>query len=176
MKTERKFNILLVDDDDTFCELVREVLVLEQSISQKVILSRLSDGQDAIDGLAGAVESNDLFPWPDLILLDQRMPKLDGTEALRRIRAGNLTRHIPTCMLSSSGQDRLVRDAYREGANFFLVKPFELEELRVKLTKIVDFFLSVAELPTGLPRPLTVGFSRKQRLAQDKASEQTQKP
>ena len=144
-----RLQILLVDDDDTFCDVIAELVEMDDEIARRITLNRLRDGRDALDYLTGVEPFADRqrHPWPHLVLLDQRMPMLDGTEALRQIRGNAQTRATPVCMLSSSDEDKLVRQAYELGANFYLVKPFRLEELQVNLHKIVDFFWSVAEIP-----------------------------
>lgn len=134
-------HILLVDDDDVFCDLVREVYAADEALARTVTLERLADGQEALDFLSGEQ------PRPDLLLLDQRMPRMDGTETLRHIRQHPDLRSAIVCMLSSSDQDKLVREAYEAGANFYFVKPYEFEELETQLRKIVEFFSSVAVLP-----------------------------
>lgn len=144
-----KLRVLLVDDDDTFCTVVNELVETDGDMSSKVDFSRLSDGADALDYLRGAAPYGDRakHPWPHLVLLDQRMPKVDGTEALRILREDPRVRATPVCMLSSSDQDDLVREAYELGANFYFVKPYKLEELQTQLRRIVEFFSHVALIP-----------------------------
>ena len=145
--------ILLVDDDDLFFQLLSWVQKNDETLAISMRLSRLSDGEDALDYLSGVAPYGDRaqHPWPDLLLLDQRMPRLDGTEVLRQLRQSDATRALPVCMLSSSDQSQLIREAYDLGANFYFVKPFELEDLQLKLRKIVEFVSEVAKLPSIAP-------------------------
>ena len=147
---DSKLQILLVDDDDTFYELIVALVEMNESIANRIVVNRLRDGRDALDYLHGVEPFDDRtqHPRPDLVLMDQRMPRLDGTDALRQIRNDVRIRATPVCMFSSSDQDGLVREAYELGANFYLVKPMELEQLLSKLHKIVDFFSTVAALPS----------------------------
>lgn len=151
-----KLRILLVDDDDTFCTVLNELVSRDVKISSQVALSRLCDGADALEYLQGAVpyEDRDEHPWPHLVLLDQRMPRVDGTEALRILREDPRTKGTPVCMLSSSDQDELVREAYELGANFYLVKPYRLEDLQTQLNRIVDFFTQAVALPDPIQSPV----------------------
>lgn len=123
-----------------------------KSLSDAVDVTRLSDGTELLSYLPGEAPFNDrsVHAIPDLVLLDQRMPRLDGIDALRVIRGEAQLRHVPVCMLSPSDQRRLVQEAYATGANFYLVKPYELEELQRVLKKIVDFFRNVATLPAAI--------------------------
>ena len=150
--------ILLVDDDDLFFDLVRWIVKKDPVLGVDVSVIRMRDGEEALQFFADAAQGimHDGHRWPDLVLLDQRMPRLDGTEVLRRLREAESTRTLPICMLSSSNQSRLVDEAYAAGANFYFVKPFELEDLQSKLRKIVEFMTDVAELPPPVRSSYTV--------------------
>lgn len=139
--------ILLVDDDDLFVEFVRWIVQKDGELSRSVEVDRVHDGEDALIYFFGPDAGVAEARWPDLILLDQRMPRVDGTDVLKRLRNDEATRHLVVGMLSSSNQARLVEEAYAAGANFYFVKPLDLEELQVKLRKIVDFVCNVVELP-----------------------------
>lgn len=149
--------VLLVDDDDLFYDLISWVVQNDSLLAGRVDLTRLADGEDALDYFSTRDPDDDELehPWPNLLLLDQRMPRLDGTEVLRQLRASHTTRALPICMLSSSNQGKLVREAYDLGANFYFVKPLALEDLQLKVRKIVEFMSDVAELP---PIPAAAGL------------------
>ena len=142
-------NVLLVDDDDTFHMIVSAIIRGKPETFGDLALHRVSDGQEALDYLAAKppFEDRARFPMPHLVLMDERMPRLDGTDALQRIRENEATRAVPVCMLSSSEQDKLVRRAYELGANFYFVKPLKFELLEEMLAKIVDFFINVTAIP-----------------------------
>lgn len=147
----RKLQILLTDDDDLFWEILQEV-VADQPLADYVEVRRLSDGSDALQYLNGVGSYTDrrLHPWPDLLLLDQRMPLMDGTDVLARLRHTAPLHRPLICLFSSSGQEKLLQEAYGLGANFCMVKPLTFEALRSKIQHIVDFVVNVVELP---PRP-----------------------
>lgn len=140
--------VLLVDDDDSFYDTIHELLAIDANLGNALAITRLRDAADLMDYLQGSgpFEGQD-NPWPRCIFLDQRMPRMDGTEALGLLRQNKRTRGLPVCMLSSSGEEKLVKEAYDAGANFYLVKPYELEELQLKLAKVSDFMSTVAQLP-----------------------------
>lgn len=143
---ETPLQVLLADDDDMFASIVQAVF--QRKIGARAELRRVRDGRELLDYLDGKERFGDrsVYPLPHLVLLDERMPTLDGTQALREIRRSS--RQAPLiCVLSSSNQESLVARAYSVGANFCLEKPFELEQLEFKLVKVVEFLETVAELP-----------------------------
>lgn len=154
--TTAPLHILLTDDDDLFWELLQEV-VTEAPLLQRVRVHRLCDGSDALQYLngVGPYTDREQYPWPDLLLLDQRMPLLDGTDLLARVQHSALEHRPLVCLFSSSGQEKLLREAYALGANFCMVKPLTFEALRSKIRQIVDFVIDVVELPPRPDVPLT---------------------
>ncbi len=148
MKTSR-FQLLLVDDDDVYLELVARLLKHDSVLSETVQLTRLEDGPPLLDYLSGRppYDDRDRWPWPDLVLLDQRMVQLDGTELLRKCRDQGIAASVSICLMTSSEQPKLVREALALGARFCITKPLEFDELQRMLVKIVDFFQTVAQRP-----------------------------
>jgi len=138
--------ILLVDDREDDILLIRRAFV-RAHLSNPLQVVR--DGEEAIDYLGGSTNyaNRDEFPLPDLILLDLKMPKLDGFEVLKWIRAQPGICGIAVVVLTSSDHLRDVNQAYALGANSFLVKPSDFEnyiELGVLLRK---YWISTAKLP-----------------------------
>jgi two-component system response regulator len=110
--------ILLVDDDANFAELTRALLLQGEGGTNEVLLA--SDGVEAIEYLfhlgRGATD------MPDLVLLDLNMPRMDGFQALGKMRAAERTRFVPVVILTSSVHPEDVRRAYGLGANGYLDK------------------------------------------------------
>ena len=118
-------DILLVEDSDTDAELVHRAL---RRISGDGGVVRVRDGVDALDFVLCQ------GPWlrrtgghPRLILLDMKMPRLNGLDVLRRLKGDESTRVIPVVMLTSSQEARDIRESYQLGANSYLVKPVDAE-------------------------------------------------
>lgn len=120
-------SILLVEDDPAHAEIVlRNLTALEGRVR---CIAHLSDGQQALDYLQreGEHASPDSSPRPDLVLLDLRLPRVDGFEVLRRMKSSQDVSHIPVVVLSTSEAESDISAAYRGGASSYLVKPAEYE-------------------------------------------------
>lgn len=116
--------ILLVEDNPDDEELTLRALA-RNNIGNQVVVVR--DGQEAVDWLegAGAFASRNASEVPALVLLDLKLPKLDGLEVLRRLRANPQTSIVPVVILTSSKEDRDRANGYR-GANSYLQKPVDI--------------------------------------------------
>jgi len=128
-------NILLVEDDPAHAEIVRRNLKTFR-VANKLVL--VEDGQAALDYLfrQAAYADPKTSPRPDLILLDLRLPKVDGLEVLRRIKEDADLKRVPTVVLTTSGAESDMVKAYANGAGSYLVKPVDFE----KFTKLMDAF------------------------------------
>lgn len=122
-----KFDILLIEDNSSDAELAIRVLKKNQ-IAGNII--HLKDGASAIDFLfgEGEFEKRDINSKPRIILLDLKMPKVDGIEVLRKIKANELTKNIPVVILTSSREASDLEKAYSNGANSYIVKPVDFED------------------------------------------------
>ena len=132
--------ILLVEDDDCDVFLLRRAFD-DAGISNPIQVA--VDGQEAIEYLSGAgrFADRDLFRLPCLIILDWKMPRLNGLEVLQWLRRHSRVPPLPVILFSSSMVDRDVEQAYRAGANSFVVKPAGVKE-RVEFAKAVkDYWL-----------------------------------
>lgn len=112
---DRRAEILLVEDDENDVAVALRALG-RQSLDQRVRVMR--DGAELLDYLVAASARG----MPKAILLDLKMPRLDGRSALREIRRRPETRHIPVVIVSSSERESDVRECYELGANSFIVK------------------------------------------------------
>jgi len=107
-------------------------------------LQRAADGEEAIAYLrgAGAFADREEHPFPDLVLLDLRMPRLDGFEVLHWIRANPGTKTLPVVVLAGSSFRADIRRALELGANSYAAKPAKFEELQVLIDQIADVWLA----------------------------------
>ena len=143
MTRPRPYRVLLVDDDDIFAMLFNESVAEHPELKDLFAVERVADGDQALEYLGRDGHAERL----DLILLDQRMPRMDGVAVLEWMRKDARTRRIPVCMLSTSNQARHVEACYALGANFCITKPIDLEELVEKVGQMLYFFAHVIELP-----------------------------
>jgi CheY-like chemotaxis protein len=132
--------ILLVDDSEDDVFFMQRALK-SAAISNPVMV--VDDGQKAIDYLAGTGQFGDraAFPLPGLIFLDLKMPGRKGLEVLEWIRQQDSLRHIVVVILTSSQEPSDLRNAYRLGANSFLVKPSTTEQLNELAGAIKTYWL-----------------------------------
>lgn len=128
-------NILLVEDDLAHAEIVRRNLK-DFRVANRII--HVEDGQAALDYLfrRGAYADPESSPRPHLILLDLRLPKVDGLEVLRAIKDDADINSIPSVVLTTSSAESDMVKAYDNGAGSYLVKPVDFE----KFTKLMDSF------------------------------------
>jgi two-component system response regulator len=138
--------ILLVEDNSSDEKLT--VLALEEcGIANDVVVAR--DGAAALDFLAATGAYSDRNPneLPTLVLLDLKLPKLDGLDVLRRIRADERTRLLPVVILTSSKEDEDVLQGYELGANAYVRKPVDFIEFMAAAKTLGLFWLLLNELP-----------------------------
>jgi CheY-like chemotaxis protein len=130
--------ILLVEDDPAHAEIVRRNLA-DFRVANRII--HVEDGQAALDYLflQGAYSDPQTHPRPDLILLDLRLPKVDGLEVLRRIKEDAELKRIPTVVLTTSAAETDMVQAYENGAGSYLVKPVDFDKF-TKLMKAFGFY------------------------------------
>ena len=127
--------ILLVEDDPAHAEIVRRNLGSFR-VANRII--HMEDGQAARDYLFRQAAYADPMnsPRPHLILLDLRLPKVDGLEVLRRIKEDEELKTVPTVVLTTSGAEMDMVNAYTHGAGSYLVKPVDFE----KFSKLMEAF------------------------------------
>jgi CheY-like chemotaxis protein len=123
-----EIHILLVEDNDDHAELVARQLS-EQKMPNR--LTRLSDGQEALDYLFhNGKFASEHTSRPSIILVDLRLPKVDGIEVIRQIKADKELRNIPTVVLTTSDAERDIAKAYENHANSYIVKPVDFQKFR----------------------------------------------
>jgi two-component system, response regulator len=136
--------ILLVEDNPRDAELALHAFE-RCKLQGRVHLAR--DGQEAVDYLLPAHER----PMPKVILLDLKLPKLDGLEVLRTVRATDALRRIPVVILTSSREERDIIDSYELGVNSYIVKPIDFERFVQTLGALGFYWLLLNEPPAALP-------------------------
>lgn len=142
--------ILLVEDNRDDEELTLRALV-RNKIGNQVIVVR--DGQEAVDWLegAGAHAGRDVNDTPSLILLDLKLPKLDGLEVLKRLRANPRTALVPVVILTSSKEDRDRSNGYQGGANSYVQKPVDFTQFVEAVRQLGLYWLVLNEPPPTRP-------------------------
>jgi len=145
---EKKLILLIEDNPDD--ELLALRALKKNNITSNVFVVR--DGLEAVNYLfaEGEFADRDKNDIPDVILLDLKLPKLDGVEVLKRIRGNDLTCMIPVVMLTSSNEERDIMNAYKVGANSFICKPVDFEQFLEATKQIGTYWLGLNVTPMGL--------------------------
>ena len=138
---EEGINILQVEDSRADAVLVKKIL---DRSKLKTNISVVSDGEKALDYLfhRGDYEDRDKYPRPDLVLLDLRLPKLDGTGVLKRIREQEHLKDLPVVIFTSSERDEDIIRTYEDGAGGYLLKS-AFAKKSTKMDGLLDIILSL---------------------------------
>mgnify|MGYP001567063853 FL=1 len=138
--------ILLVEDDPAHAEIVRRNFKDFRVVNRIV---HLVDGQAALDYLfrQGAWADHASRPRPHLMLLDLRLPKVDGLEVLRRIKGDEELKKMPVVVLTTSGAESDVVNAYTNGAGSYLVKPVDFKKFSSLLEAFGFYWLAWNRFP-----------------------------
>lgn len=140
--------IVLAEDDDGHAALIHRNL---QRAGLDNGFIRVRDGQEALD-LIAARDSGQADPTHGiLLLLDINMPRVDGIEVLRRLKADPATATIPIIMLTTTDDPREVQRCYGLGCNVYITKPIEYDQF-IHAIKQLGLFLHVVRVPRGLPQ------------------------
>lgn len=145
MQPSKIFDILLVDDNAADVRMVTEGL---KDVLPATRLSVAGDGIQAIRFLRQEGEYASA-PQPNLILMDLRLPRKGGFDALREIKQDPRFIHIPVVVQSSSEAVEDINRAYLLHANSYITKPSGLDECSRIMRSLVDFWITVAKLPEG---------------------------
>ena len=141
-------SILLVEDnpDD---EILTVRALKKNNILNDIIVVR--DGAEALDYLFGArsYADRDMTVMPQLILLDLKLPKIDGLEVLRRVRGNEKTRLLPVVVLTSSSEEQDMIESYSLGANSYIRKPVDFNQFSEAVKNLGLYWLVLNESPVG---------------------------
>jgi chemotaxis family two-component system response regulator Rcp1 len=146
IETRQPHAILLVEDNPADIKITQRAL-RESSTPVELIVVR--DGQEAIDYLLrqGEYQNDPQWRCPDLILLDLNMPRMNGQEVLKRVRATPELRAVPVIVLTTSRRAEDIEEMYAAGANTYIEKPREFQHFVQVLQTIKSYWLDTALLP-----------------------------
>ncbi len=147
MEKRNKSVVILVAEDDPDDQLLIKEAIDESKVSNQIIF--VQDGVDLMDYLHHRGKFSDTLtsPRPGIILLDLNMPRKDGREALREIKADHKLRRIPVIVLTTSKAEEDILRTYEIGANSFITKPVTFEGL-VEVVKILkNYWFEIVQLP-----------------------------
>ncbi len=142
---ETNYTILLVEDDDNDATLVR------MAFQKNAILNPVQWAKDGLEAVAylngdGAFANRQIYPFPEVLILDLKMPRMGGLELLGWIRDHPEYRVIPTIIMTSSRMEGDIEKAYSLGANTYMVKPASFDEL-ARMVKSAHEYWSLSEKP-----------------------------
>jgi two-component system response regulator len=140
--------ILLVEDSPDDIELTLRSLRKGNIVNEVVVVR---DGAEAMDYLhgTGSHEGRDTGVMPEVVLLDLKLPKVDGMEVLRRIREDERTRLLPVVIFTSSKEERDLLEGYSLGANSYVRKPVDFTEFAEAVSRLGIYWLLLNEPPPG---------------------------
>ena len=156
MEGRRPIDILLVEDNADHAALTMRALRDGNMMNE---IFWVKDGQEAVDFLdrAGRYAAPARAPRPGLILLDIRLPKLDGHEVLHHIKSDSTLRSIPVIMLTTSERDDEINACYEAGVNSYVSKPVKFADFVQTIKSVKLYWMMVNHLPDpATPRPAPV--------------------
>ncbi len=138
--------IVIVEDDPNDAELITRVLRKHNLFNR---LTLLKDGAEALDFFfgRGAYASQTAGTAQRVILLDLKLPKVDGIEVLQRLKSTEHTRNIPVVILTSSREERDLKDAYNLGVNSYVTKPIDFKEFAKAVAEMGMYWLLLNKTP-----------------------------
>jgi len=145
--TENTVEILLVEDNPNDAELTIHAL-RENNLSNHI--EWLHDGAEALEFIfgSGGYAGRDISDKPRVILLDLKMPKVDGLEVLRRIKGDPRTKSIPVVVMTSSHEERDVVESYKLGVNSYIIKPVDFEQFNEAVRTLGLYWLLLNQAPS----------------------------
>ncbi len=139
--------IILLVEDNPDDELLAIRALKKNNISNEVVVAR--DGVEALDYLfgTGAHAGRDMSVMPQIILLDLKLPKIDGLEVLRRLRNDKRTKLLPVVVLTSSREEQDLTESYSFGANSYIRKPVDFAQFTEAIRQLGLYWLVLNESP-----------------------------
>ena len=141
-----RVEILLVEDNPNDLELAIRALK-RANVTEYLQIAR--DGEEAVDFIfcSGAFAGRNLSDGPKLILLDLKLPKIDGLEVLRRIKSDSRTKMIPVVVLTTSKEQRDIVEGYKCGVNSYIVKPVNFDQFTAAMRELGSYWLELNQPP-----------------------------
>jgi two-component system response regulator len=138
--------MLLVEDNPSDIGLTQRAFSKSHIVNELVVVE---DGQEALDYLfgVGAYEGRDVQQLPALVLLDLKLPKVDGFEVLKRIRSDPRTRRLPVVMLTTSSEEQDIGTSYDLGVNSYIRKPVDFVQFAQAILQLDLYWLVLNEIP-----------------------------
>jgi two-component system response regulator len=138
--------IILVEDNYSDAELALRALK-EANVTNRIV--HLKDGAEALDYIFGTGDGSNrkAVNTIGLILLDLKMPKVNGIEVLQRLKADEITRNIPVAVFTSSSEDPDVKECYRLNVNSYIIKPLDFIQLGHTIRNTGLYWLMINHLP-----------------------------
>ena len=140
----QKVDILLVEDNADDIELAVHAL-REEKLANGITIAR--DGEEALDLIFRRGQADPLLDLPRLILLDLKLPKVDGLEVLRAVKGDPRTKAIPIVIMTSSKEERDLVESYKLGVNAYVQKPVGFDEFRSIVKELGLFWLVINQPP-----------------------------
>lgn len=146
MKEDKTVEILLVEDSDQDAELSIRALKKSNVVNNIV---RLKNGEEALEFIfgEGAYEHRSIKNQPKVVLLDLKMPKVDGLEVLKAIREREETKDLPVVILTSSKEEQDLVKSYKLGVNSYIVKPVEFSSFTNAVSDIGMYWVLLNQRP-----------------------------
>lgn len=147
MTTTNEIEILLVEDNPNDVELTLRALK-KHNLANRVHVAK--DGVEALEFIFGTEASGerDIKNHPKVVLLDLKLPKVDGLEVLRRIKSDERTKVIPVVVLTSSKEERDMVGSYKLGANSYIVKPVDFDKFVESVSELGLYWLLLNQPPS----------------------------
>jgi two-component system, response regulator len=142
----KKRNILIIEDNQGHAKLIIRLLKTHFDLN-KII--HIDNGEDALTYLLkkGKIYNKEKTIVPDIILLDLRIPKIDGLELLKKIKTHKELLHIPVIVLSTSESEKDIKKAYNNYANSYLTKPIDFEEFSKLIYNFGNYWFNYSKNP-----------------------------
>jgi two-component system response regulator len=146
LERQNEVEVLLVEDSPSDAELTMRALK-KRNLANKLFHAK--DGAEALDFIfaQGPFAARRVESGPKVVLLDLKLPKIDGLEVLRRIKSDERTKKIPVVVMTSSREDRDLVTCYDFGVNGYVVKPVEFEDFSRAVSELGFYWLLLNETP-----------------------------